>query len=67
MPVSWRSVRHPLPDVRAGQRVEADGGLVEHQQRGPVDQRLSQLEAADHPSGVGAHQAVAHVVQPHHR
>src|SRR5664280_3678133 len=50
--------RDPVPDRGPSDRVEADGGLVEYQQPGAVDERLRQLEAAHHAAGVGAGQPV---------
>ena len=41
------------PHAVAGHGVEADRRLVEHEQRGAVDEGLRQLEAAHHAAGVG--------------
>ncbi len=55
-----------LPHAVAGDGVEPDGRLVEHEQLGTVDERLGQLEPADHAAGVGAGEPVGRLGQPHH-
>ena len=54
-----------LPHAGAGDRVEADGRLVEDQQAGRADQRLGEFEPADHAAGVGAGQPVGGVGEVH--
>ena len=57
MPGSSRSAGDG-PRRLAGDGVEADGRLVEHQQARPVHQRLRQLEPADHAARVRRRQAI---------
>ncbi len=54
------------PDAVAGDRVEPDRRLVEHEQGGAVDQGLCQLEPADHAARIGAGQPVGRLAEPHH-
>src|SRR6202042_1669641 len=46
-----------IPDIRAGDRVQPDGRLVEDQQAGRADQLLRQLQPPDHAAGIGLDQA----------
>jgi len=55
-----------LPHPLARERVEADRRLVEDEQRGPVDERLSKLKPPDHPTRVRAGDPVGDVAQGHH-
>ena len=57
--------RHLRPDTVARNRIQADGGFVEDQQRRPVHQRLGQFEPAHHAAGVRAGQVVGDVEQLH--
>ncbi len=52
-------IDHPL----AGRWIEAVGRLVEHEQPGPVDQGLGELDHLLHPGGEGAHLAVARLAE----
>src|SRR6476659_4050186 len=72
--VSGEQYRHPelvlhaphlSPDTIARNGIQTDRRLVENQQRRSVDQRLRQLEAADHAAGVGACQPLGDVKQLH--
>ena len=65
MPVARPQLLDPLPDAVAGDRVEADRRLVEHEQRRPVDERLGELEAAHHPARVRPREPVGRVGQAH--
>ena len=47
-----------VPQLDAGARVEARGGLVEEQHLGPGDERRGQVEAAAHAARVRLHQPV---------
>ena len=53
-----REARDLRPEGAAALRVEAGRRLVEEEDRGPVDERERQVEAALHPAGVGADAAV---------
>ena len=67
IPCSARIRAHPLPHPVAGDRVQPDGRLVEDQQLRPADQRLRELEPADHATGVAAREPVRGVEQVHRR
>ena len=49
----------------AGDRVEADRRLVQHQQARPVDERLGELEPPDHAARVRPAEPVGAVAEPH--
>ena len=59
-----REPRDLLPERRAALRVEAGRRLVEEQDRGPVDEREREVEAALHPARVAADLAVGRLRQP---
>src|SRR6202035_46781 len=48
------------PDHAARARIEADGGLVEEQHRGAIEQRGRDLQAPQHAPGEGAGEPVEH-------
>src|SRR4051794_11026197 len=50
--------RDEIPHGAARDRVEADRRLVEDQHARPVDERLRELEPADHAAGVRRHEAI---------
>ncbi len=52
-----------LPDLADALRVQAVGGLVEHQQPGPAQQCGGQAEPLSHAEGVGAHRAPVDAVR----
>ncbi len=55
-----------LPDRGAGLRIEPDGGLVEEQHLGRMQQAARDLEPAPHAAREGLHQIVLAVVEPDH-
>ncbi len=65
MPACSTSASEALPDHPAGGRVEPDGGLVEEQHRGAVEQRARDLQAAEHPAGERAREPLEHRLELH--
>ena len=49
--------------LAAGLRIETRGGLVEHQQRGPVDERQGKKQALPQTSGEGCERDIGFGLQ----
>ena len=52
-----------LPEAEPAARVEPGGRLVEEEHRRARDERRREIQAAAHAAGVGAHQAIAGLVE----
>src|SRR5579862_5591069 len=63
--ILFAKLQQALPDAAPGDGVETHGRLIEEQNGGPVEHGLSHLQATDHASGIGFHQALRGILEGH--